>query len=76
MVDTFFEEIRFALQRGGQRQAVGFRQLPVARQARSDPGRNPEDRRGHPDHTARTRRDVPREPEAQGDRRERSTPGT
>ena len=64
MVEAFFEEIRGALERGRKRQAVRFRQLPVARQAAA-PRAQSQDRRGDP-HQRPPRRHLPRQPEAEG----------
>ena len=63
MVESFFEEIRSALERGEMRQALGLRQLPAARQAAA-PGAQPQDRRGDSDHRP-PRRHLPRQPEAE-----------
>ncbi len=41
MVETFFEEIRIALERGEMREALGVRQFPAARRSRSAPAAIP-----------------------------------
>ena len=65
MVETFFEEIRGALERGESVKLSGLRQLPAARQAAA-PRAQPQDRRRDPDHRP-PRRHLPRQPEAEGD---------
>ena len=69
MVEHFFEEIRIALERGDSGQAVGLRQFPAARKAAASRAQS-EDRRRDSDHRA-ARRDVSRQPEAEGHGRSR-----
>ena len=61
MVETFFDEIRNALERGEAVKLSGFGNFQL-RDKPQRPGRNPEDRRRNPDHGA-PRRDLPCEPE-------------
>ena len=68
MVEAFFEEIRGALERGESVKLSGFGNFQL-RDKPQRPGRNPEDRRGDPDQRP-PRRDLPCQPEAEGDGRE------
>ncbi len=64
MVETFFEEIRNALERGEAVKLSGFGNFQL-RDKPQRPGPQSEDRRRNPDHRA-PRRDLPRQPETQG----------
>ena len=65
MVEAFFDEIRERARARRRRQASGFGNFQL-RDKPQRPGRNPQDRRSDPDHGA-PRRDLPRQPEAEGD---------
>ncbi len=65
MVESFFEEVRMALEAGEGVKLSGFGNFQL-RDKPQRPGRNPKTGEENPDHRA-PRGDVPRQPETEGD---------